>query len=273
MNFRYPLCLGVAFTTIAGMAHAQSRQPSREDLLDQLSRHIQLCSEITDTQQRLACYDKVQNNVGGAPTPQPVPQTSSRPPAPSPAPSPSPPQSPPPAPSAPAPSGSGSSYGATPLTPPPLTTPGGGVATLGGSQGQPNPPPVSDPDRAFDPHGAASSYGPADATMPKPRPPVRRTGARPIPNSGQPMPLVSLTASNLTYGESRYWQVSISVTSNTPNTVDAQIQCTFRNAGRSVGDAYFGPIAIAPGEQISTELIGPPTTTYVDSTNCRVVGP
>ncbi len=87
------------------------------------------------------------------------------------------------------------------------------------------------------------------------------------------MPLVTLTASNLTYGDSRYWQVSISVTSNTPNTIDTQIQCTFRNAGRSVGEGYFGPAALAPGEQLSTEVIGPPTTTYVDSVNCRVVSP
>ena len=45
------------------------------------------------------------------------------------------------------------------------------------------------------------------------------------------------------------------------------------NAGRPVEDAYFGPVTIQPGEQISTELIGPPTTAYIDSTNCRVVSP
>ena len=32
-------------------------------------------------------------------------------------------------------------------------------------------------------------------------------------------------------------------------------------------------VPIQPGEQISTELIGPPTTAYVDSTNCRVLSP
>jgi hypothetical protein len=30
---------------------------------------------------------------------------------------------------------------------------------------------------------------------------------------------------------------------------------------------------MAAGEQITTELIGPPTTAFVDSTNCRVVSP
>lgn len=265
MIFRYSFFFGVALATVAGAAQAQQHQPSREDLLDQLTRHIQLCSELTDTQQRLACYDKVQNNVGGAPAPQPAPQATNQQPRPSPTPTPLPP---PPA------NTGGSSYSGVPPTPPPLTTPGGGVATIGGAPGQPTPPPSGyDPDRAFDPHGAAPGRGPADSTMPKPQPPIRRTGPRPLPHFAQPMPLVTLAASNLTYGDSRYWQVTISVTSNTPDTVNTQIQCTFRNAGRSVGDAYFGPVSLAPGEQISTELIGPPTTTYVDSTNCRVMSP
>jgi len=150
--------------------------------------------------------------------------------------------------------------------------PGGGVATLG-PPGQPNTlaPPEQDPDRAFNP--SAGSYRPPETIGAKPQPPVRRTGPRPLPNFSQPMPLVTLTASNLTYGEARYWQVTISVTSNTANTVDTQIQCTFRNAGRSVGEAYFGPVSLASGEQITTDLIGPPTTAYVDSTNCRVLSP
>jgi hypothetical protein len=271
MMLRHSLVIGAALAMTAGTGHAQSGHPSREDLLDQLTRHVQICSEITDTQQRLACYDKMQNNVGGAPAPtagrQPTPLANNRPPPPRPA-SPPPPSSPPP-------SSDGSSYSSAPLSPPPLTTPGGGIATLG-PQGQPGdvaPPPGSDADRAFNPHGTESGYGPSDSTMAKPRPPIRRTGPRPVPTYNQPMPLETLTASNLTYGGSHYWQVSISVTSNTTNTIQTQIQCTFRNGSRSVGDAYLGPIALAPGEQISTELIGPPTTTYVDSTNCRVLSP
>lgn len=273
---RYTAFLGVALATIASVGHAQpGRAPSREDLLDQLTRDIQICAEVSDNQQRLACYDKVQNHVGDA-------QASSRQPVPLAA---NPPSSAPPSGGAPfgatplaPPGGSAGTLGpqgqAPPLTSPPLMTPGGGVATLGGPQGQPNTlaPPGSDPDAAYDPSRSGSSY-PSDMTMPKPQPPIRRTGPRPLPYSPQPMPLVTLTANNLTYGASRYWQVSVSVTSNTPNTIDTQIQCTFRNAGRSVGEAYLGPVGLAPGEQISTELIGPPTTTYVDSTNCRVLSP
>ena len=90
---------------------------------------------------------------------------------------------------------------------------------------------------------------------------------------GSSMPVVTLQASNLTYGPARYWQVTVSITSNVNRTIDTQVQCTFLNAGRSVGEAYFGPIQLAAGEQASTDLIGPPTTAFVDSTNCRVMNP
>jgi hypothetical protein len=85
------------------------------------------------------------------------------------------------------------------------------------------------------------------------------------------MPLFSLQASDLTYNPARYWQVTVTLTSNTPRTLDAQVKCAFLNAGRAVGEAYFGPTAVAAGEQIVTDLIGPPTTVYVDSTTCRMV--
>ena len=81
---------------------------------------------------------------------------------------------------------------------------------------------------------------------------MRRTGPRPVPNYNQPMPLVSLSASNLTYGESRYWQVTVTVTSNVAREQDTQVQCSFLNGGRSVGEANLGPVLMAPGEQIST---------------------
>ncbi len=149
--------------------------------------------------------------------------------------------------------------------------PGGGAASLGGSQAAPTPlgPPQDDPDRAFNPRGAG--YRPPESALPRPQPQLRRTGRRPVPNYAQPMPIVSLNASNLTYGDSRYWQVTVTVTSNVARDIETQVQCSFLNAGRSVGEAYLGPVMMAAGEQISTELIGPPTTAFVDSTSCRVV--
>jgi len=274
MMLKNSFLLGAALISVASLANAQQRRtPSREDLLDALTRHIQICGEMSDTQARLSCYDKLQTQVGDV---QPTDQSSGPQPTPlgaNPPPSTFGSNPPPSGPSSPS---SGLAASGTPLAPPPLTTPGGGVATLGGPQGRPGtfgtpPPAAADPDAAFNPN-AAGTFRPGDAG-PRPQPPVRRTGPRPLPNFSRPMPLVTLTASNLTYGESRYWQVSIAVTSNTGNTVDTQIQCSFNNAGRSVGEAYFGPVSLAPGEQISTELIGPPTTAYVDSTNCKVLSP
>jgi hypothetical protein len=267
---RHSLLLGTAITAFAGVADAQQGR-SREDLLDALTRHIQICSEISDTQARLGCYDKLQTQVGGvqAPAPSPTPLAHNRPPS-------SPPPSPPPPPAG-QPTNGSNQIGAAPMSPPPLMVPGGGAATLGGSGPSGStplaPPGVADPDRAFNPNDATTAYRPPEGPMPRPQPQVRRTGPRPVPNYGSSMPVVSLQASNLTYGASRYWQVTVTVTSNVNRQIDAQVQCTFLNAGRSVGEAYFGPIQMAAGEQVTTDLIGPPTTAFVDSTNCRMLQP
>lgn len=266
MMLRQSLLLGVAGLAFAGTGLAQQRGQNRDDLLDAMTRHIQICGEITDTQQRLACYDRLQTQVGGvsapaqtAGTPQPGQLT------------PTPLQI---SPSTPAmqtpPTTMGSGISSAPLTPQPLGVPGGGTATLGtGPTGAPAP--VQDPNAAFDPRTA--TYRPPEAQGPRPQPQMRRTGPRPIPYSSTPQPLVSLGATNLTYGESRYWQVTVTLTSNTPRALNAQAECTFMNAGRPVSTDYFGPVFIQPGEQITTELIGPPTTAYVDATNCRLTSP
>jgi hypothetical protein len=130
---------------------------------------------------------------------------------------------------------------------------------------------AQDPDAAFDPRRQVSR--PQETFGPRPQPVVRRTGPRSIPYSSTPQPLVTLGANNLTYGDSRYWQVTVTLTSNTPRPIMTQAQCTFLNGGRAVSSDNLGPLTIQPGEQVTTELIGPPTTTYVDSTNCRVVNP
>jgi len=254
---RQSFLLGIATMAFAGAGHAQQRGPSRDDLLDALTRHIQICGEITDTPQRLSCYDRLQTQVGGVAAPaQPTPTPLQASPAPPPT------QPPPPT--------MGSSIGSAPLTPQPLGVPGGGVATLGGSQppGPATMSPPQDPNAAFDPRSA--TYRPPEALGPKPQPKMRRTGPRPIPYSSTPQPL---GAANLTYGDSRYWQVTVTLTSNTPRAINAQAECTFMNAGRPIATDYLGPVFIQPGEQITTELIGPPTTAYVDSTNCKLVSP
>jgi hypothetical protein len=263
---RYSLLLGATLVVVAGAGQAQPRKATREDLLDALTTHIQICAEIGDNQSRLACYDKLQTKVGDVQPPAPTP-TPLRPGSPAPGQYGSAP---------PAGSMSGGPANGGQLNPPPLSVPGGGVATLGGGsqvQGGTLAPPSYDPDAAFDSRGATAGYRPPEGAMAKPQPPVRRTGPRPVPNFSTPQPLVTLAANNLTYGEARYWQVSIIITSNTPRTLTTQVQCTFLNGGRPVGDAYFGPTDIAAGEQISTDLIGPATTVFVDSTSCRVLSP
>jgi hypothetical protein len=261
---RQSLLLGAATAVFAGAAHAQTRGQSRDDLLDALTRHIQICGEITDTQQRLSCYDRLQTQVGGVtPSSQPTPTPLQAAPAPTAIPPPPPPIM-------------GSSINTAPLAPqqpvpqpPPLAVPGGGVATLGGSS--PTPSPGQDPNAAFDPRSAG--YQPQQSFGPKPQPQLRRTGPRPIPYSSTPQPLVTIGAANLTYGDSRYWQVTVTLTSTTSKPVSTQAECTFMNAGRPVSTDYLGPVTIQPGEQITTELVGPQTSTYVDSSNCKIVSP
>lgn len=289
---RHILVAAAAAIASTPLAHAQTGGQSRDDLLDALTRHIQICSELADTQQRLSCFDRLQTQVGGVP----APSASRASPTPTPIqPSPMPSTQPAPIPMQPSMSSAGqpSSIGGvgqpTPLLPPPtsdstsnpaplpappLGVPGGGVATLGGSSssmGGASPGSGQDPDAAFDPRRATAR--PPQTMGPRPQPLIRRTGPRPIPYSPTPQPLVNLGANNLTYGDSRYWQVSVTLTSTTPRPVTTQAQCIFMNAGRSVSTDTIGPLTIQPGEQISTELIGPPTTTYVDSTNCRVISP
>jgi hypothetical protein len=246
-------------TAFAGAAEAQQRGQSRDDLLDALTRHIQICGEITETQAKLACYERLQTQIGGvSPPAQPTPTPLQAAPA-QPA-----PQAPP------SMTMGGSSISAAPLAPQPLGVPGGGVATLGGGTA-PAPSTPQDPNAAFDPRTAG--YRPPESMGPRPQPQLRRTGPRPVPNFSTPQPLVTLGASNLTYGDSRYWQVTVTLTSNSRNPVNTQAECTFMNAGRPVSTDYLGPIMIQPGEQITTELIGPPTTSYIDSSNCKIVSP
>jgi len=244
----------------AGASQAQQRGPARDDLLDTLTRHIQICGELTDTQARLSCYDRLQTQVGGVAAPaQPTPTPLQASPTPTPL------QTPP------ATTMGGSTISAAPLSPQPLAVPGGGTATLGAGAAPGAPPAMQDPNAAFDPR--SSTYRPPETMGPKPQAQIRRSGARPVPNYATPQPLVTLGAANLTYGDSRYWQVTVTLTSNTRNAVNTQAECTFMNAGRPISTDYLGPLMIQPGEQITSELIGPPTTAYVDSTNCKLISP
>ena len=264
MMLRQSLLIGVAGMAFAGASWAQQRGQSRDDLLDALTRHIQICGEMTDTQSRLSCYDRLQTQVGGVtPQAQPTPTPLQAQPAPT-------PLAPPPPPTT---IGSGgSSISAAPLSPAAARRAGRRHGDVGrGRRRQPAAVTTQDPNAAFDPRTAG--YRPPETMGARPQPQLRRSGPRPVPNFSTPQPLVTLGATNLTYGDSRYWQVTVTITSNTRNPINTQAECTFMNAGRPVSTDYLGPLMIQPGEQITTELIGPPTTSYINSTNCKIVSP
>ena len=130
--------------------------------------------------------------------------------------------------------------------------------------------PTTSPAATQDSRNATPVYRPPDE-MTKPQPTVRRTGPKPLPWVAQSTSRLTLQASDLTYNPAGYWQVTATLNSNTSRPLDARIQCSFVSAGRQVGNAEFGPTSVAPGEQISADLIGPPTTAHVDSTTCHLL--
>src|SRR4029450_1618234 len=144
---RQSLLLGVAGMAFAGASSAQQRGQSRDDLLDALTGHIQICGEMTETQSRGACYDRLQTQVGGvAPQAQATPTPLQAQPAPTPL---APP--PPPTTMGSTTGSGGSSISSAPLTPQPLGVPGGGTATLGAGGVASPPPSTQDPNAAFEP--------------------------------------------------------------------------------------------------------------------------
>lgn len=241
---RTPLCLTIlAGATALGLAATATAQPvsspgSREDTLDSLVRRLQICGETQEATRRLDCYDAVARTLGT----RPVGSLGSTAPAPS-----GPAVMPPPAAAAPAPSG--------------------------GYVGNVTAP--DDPDRAFNPNDPNDQRGhvAADPYPPPPQPQPRRTGPGPLPADYQRMPIVTLNTSQFGYNEQRYWQVTVDVANNIPQLIDTEVGCTFTNAGRPVKETRFTATAVQPGEHVMTEVIGPPTTTYVDGVTCHVINP
>lgn len=230
----------VAAILAATAASAQPRTNSREDVLDNLVRRMQICGETLDATRRLQCYDDIGRSMGSTP-PAGTPRTE-----------------------LPNPAGN----------PPVIGAPPGGVTggVTGGGDSSFNPTPYAD--RAFNPNDPndprTAGAGPYP---PPPQPPVRRTGPQPLSARPGVLPVVSLQTSQFGYNEQRYWQVSIDVANNIDRLIDSEIQCSFTNSGRPVKDSYFTATAIQPGEHVMTEVLGPPTATYVDGVICRVLSP
>jgi hypothetical protein len=239
----------------AGGAMAQPQSLDRSsDMLDTMTRRLKLCSEISDTAQRLACYDRVESGgtppaSTGGPTPLPPPSAAPRTVA-----------SPP-------------GVGSRPIEPVPDSS----------RVGQDDKP-VAPEDRAFDPRaqggapgstiGAAPGVvlpGQGPATV---EPQWRRIGAVPMRSvPGSQVPVVTLELPGLRPGSDYRWQLSMTLANNTPRTFDVTIGCTFNNGTRPVNELTVILRNVRGGEKVGTEIAGPPTSQFVDNAPCRVISP
>lgn len=232
-----PLLAAVGASFATGGALAQS---GSDRLLDSLVRGMQICSEINDSANRLACYDDVYRTASGQPRPQ-----SATPVAPA--------------------------LGYVPSVP---AQPAPGYPSYPSqsypSQAAPDQPPVDAADRAFDPSSQRTSTVPpemvADVIS------ERRSGPGPIPRGN--VSLLSLGTPSLTYNEANYrWLVTAPVTNNTNRLIDASITCTLTNNDRKVTDINWFPNGIRPGETVTADILGPPTSAFANGVTCRVNSP
>jgi hypothetical protein len=246
------LTLGMAIATAPLPGSAQPRSGSREDVLDNMVRRMQICGETGEANRRLQCYDEISRSLGSNPPAGGSRDTLTN--------------NPPPANIGPGP---GAPSYITPSSPGPGGPPNTALA----------PPPfrdeVPDRDRAFNPRDPNDRRGGTgvDPYPPPPLPQIRRTGPGPLPAGYARLPIVTLETSQFGYNEQRYWQVSIDIANNIPRLIDAEVQCTFTNGGRQVREGYFTINALQPGEHVMTEVLGPPTTTFVDGVTCQVLNP
>lgn len=160
--------------------------------------------------------------------------------------------------SAGAPAGPGPQIGVAPIAPP-LQTPGGGSATL---------PAPRDVDRAFDP--AAQRPPAGGVTGGGVRDERRRPGTPVGVNSRTPV--VSIEVGQIRDFDFR-WEMPVSATNNSQRTIDIEIACTFSNGSAPIAEVPFRPARVGPGETVSAQVVGPPTTTFLDRALCRVIGP
>ncbi len=271
--------LSAVAALVAGTAAAQP-QPSLDrssDMLDTMTRRLKLCAEITETQARLACYDKVES--GGAPS-SPPPATAAPQPAPAPQAAPTPPPAPPQRPAAAPTTTPPSTVGSQPLAPPP---------TDPSRVGQDDKP-VAPEDRAFDPRQQGRGGAPGGGTTIGAAPGVvlpgqsqgpstvepqwRRVGAVPMRSApGTQIPVVTLELPGLRPGPDYRWQLSMVLANNTSRMFDVTIACTFNNGDRKVNDTTVILRNVRGGEKVAAEIAGPPTGQFVDNAPCRVVSP
>lgn len=284
-----PAATALLVLGIAGTAGAQQRSADRSsELLDALARRLKICAELTDNGQRLACYDRIDSDIGSgaaaappAPVPVPPPVAAPRPIAPPPGTGPVAGQPLPPPPVAP------QAGDPRPLAPPPGATsepptfrdPVTGRVYDPNNVGQPADKPVPPEDRAFDPRaqgrgtiGAPPGSGPVQPRVVEAS--TRLIGSVPQvsgPNSS--VPLVALEIPSLRIGPQGRWVLQLNFANNSSQPFDASVACSFRNGDRSVDDVLIWLRGIRGGQKVTTEIAGPAAQIYVDNAPCTVRSP
>ena len=189
---------------LAGAATPSSAAMSRDDLLDALTRHIQICAEISDSQARLACYDQLQTQVGDVQAAPPTPSrrcAAGAPPA----------------------SATAAGHPAWRAASTDRTALDAAAAqcarrrprdarrrTSSRADRRRSAPPTSRPRCRLQSAQSTSAYRPPEGAMPRPQPSCAAPARGRCRTSASRMPLVQLCRrSNLTYNASRYWQVTI----------------------------------------------------------------
>ena len=285
-----PAATALLVLGLAGTASAQRGADHSSDLLDALARRLKICSEVTDNGQRLACYDRIETDVGSgasaapppAPAPVPVPPMAAAPrplaPPPGAGPVTAQPLPPPPGMAAPPPGD------ARPLSPPPpepqtFRDPATGRVYDPGNVGQPADKPVPPEDRAFDPRaqgrgtiGAPPGSGPIEPRMIEA--PTRVIGSVPkISGPGSNVPLVALEIPSLHIGPQGRWVLQMNVANNSGQSFDAAVACNFRNGDRAVDSVVVWLRNVRGGDKVTADVAGPPAQVYVDNAPCTVRSP
>jgi hypothetical protein len=276
-----PAATALVIATVAASASAQRGADRSSELLDALARRLKICSEMTDNGQRLACYDRIETDVGSGASAAPPPVV-------------------PPVAAAPRPVGAGPGAGpvssqplppppgtgqpqpgdARPLTPPPpaqpqvFRDPVTGRVYEPGKVGQPDDKPVPQEDRAFDPRaqGRGAPAGPVAQRSIEAR--TRVIGTVPkVSGPGSSVPLVGLEIPSLQIGPQGRWVLQMNLANNSGQPFDATVACSFRNGDRTVDDVLIALRGVRGGEKVTTEVTGPAAQVYVDNAPCVVRSP
>jgi hypothetical protein len=128
--------------------------------------------------------------------------------------------------------------------------------------------PSTPADRAFDPKAQVAA-APAVVVQ---RPAANLLGIVPI-TAGPSVPIVTLDSPSLQAIPGDRWVAPIYVTNNSGGETNAQVGCTFTNAGRSVQETRVIVPTAGPGQRLGMPVYGPRTEIFVDRVLCRVLTP